>query len=307
MKKALLAAGLAVLSLSAACAGGDCGPLLRVVSLDMLPASGNRVVVPAAIGDKPLRMMIDTGGYLTAFSEDKAQELGLHIESSPDSNLFMLGGQRLRRFVTLKDFSLGRLKAPRLDYPLLPPGFLGPDIDGLLSPDFLANFDLDFDFAGGKVNLFSKDHCDGKVGYWTDVAPIGIPIVREEDGVHISTHVLVEGKDVKAIIDTGSPRSLISLERAEDILDIRDDDPRFVYLASGPNKTSGARKFPIKTLSFGGVEVKNPDIVLMPEHQMQMGPRAPRMILGLSILRQLHLYIAYREKMLYVTPASEHK
>jgi len=307
MKKLLLAVGLAALALSPVRAEENCNRLLIVVSLEMLPATGNRVVVPAAIGDKPLRMMVDTGGYLTAFSEDKAQELGLQIDIRPESGLIMFGGKMLRRFVTLKDFRLGRLKAPRLDYPLLPPGFLGPDIDGLLAPDFIANFDADFDFAGGKFNLVSKDHCDGKVGYWSNVQPIGIPIAREDDGVHISTHVTIDGKDVKALIDTGAPHSLMNLDVAEDKFDLKDDDPRFVSLANGPNRTSGARKFPFQKMSFGGVEVNNPDIVLVPSHEFRMGPRSPSLILGLSILRQLHLYIAYREKMLYVTPASEHR
>jgi hypothetical protein len=219
----------------------------------------------------------------------------------------MYGGLMLRHFVTLKDFSLGRLKAPRLDYALMPPGSLEPDIDGLLSPDLLTNFDLDFDFAGGKVNLFSSDHCDGRVGYWTDAPPIGIPLVREEDRVHISIHVMLDGKDVKALIDTGAPHSSMSLEAAEDIFDLTSSDPRFVNLARGPNRTSGARKFPFQKMSFGGVEVNNPDIVLVPDSQAQMGRHAPKMILGLSILRQLHLYIAYHEKMLYITSASTHK
>ncbi len=306
MKRTIAVAALAVLTLSPLRAG-DCGPLVRIVSLDMLPSSSTRVMVPTSIGDKPLRMVLDTGGYLTALTEEKAQELGLSIDVRPASRIVLLGGHVLRRFVTVSDFRLGRLKAGRLDYPLLPLGFMEPGADGILGADFLANFDLDFDFAGGKVNLFSQEHCDGKVGYWTDDPPIGIPIVREEDRAHISTHVTVEGKDAKALIDTGSPRSLMSLELAESILDVRDDDPRFVYLATGPNKTTGARRFPIKIMSFGGVEVKNPDIVLTPESQMRMGPRSPRMILGLSILRQLHLYIAYHEKMLYVTAASVHK
>jgi hypothetical protein len=31
-----------------------------------------------------------------------------------------------------------------------------------------------------------------------------------------------------------------------------------------------------------------------------------KLILGMGILRQLHIYIAYREKKLYVTAASAH-
>jgi hypothetical protein len=39
----------------------------------------------------------------------------------------------------------------------------------------------------------------------------------------------------------------------------------------------------------------------------RFGHSDPTIILGMGILRQLHLYIAYREKNLYVTPASAHR
>lgn len=307
MKNALTAAALALLALSPLQADDDCKHITILSSLEMLPSSGNRVIVPATTGGKPLRMVVDTGGYLTALSEDKAQDLGLRISVYPESRMVLFGGHALRRLATLDDFSLGRFKAKRMEYPLLPPGFLGPDADGLLSPDFLANFDLDFDFAGGKLNLVSKDHCDGKVGYWTNLPLIGIPITREADGVHISTRIQINGREIKAIIDTGAPHSAMSLELAQDILGFADNDPKLVSVPAGPNRTTGAKRYPIPEIKFGDVVVKNPNIVLMPENQMRMGPRSPRMLLGLSVLRQLHLYIAYREKMIYATPASEHR
>jgi clan AA aspartic protease (TIGR02281 family) len=307
MKNTLIAAGLAILALSPLRAEDDCKRIVILTSLEMLPSSGNRVIVPATTGGQPLRMIVDTGGYLTALSEDKAQDLGLPISVYPESRMVLFGGHALRRLVTLNDFGLGRFKAKRMEYPLLPPGAMEQDADGLLSPDFLGNFDLDFDFTGGKLNLVSKDHCDGRVGYWTNLPLIGIPITREEDGVHISTRIQINGREVKALIDTGAPHSAMSLELAQDIFGFADDDPKLVSLPAGPNRTTGAKRYPIPELKLGDVVVKNPNIVLMPENQMRMGPRSPRMILGLSVLRQLHLYIAYREKMIYATPASEHR
>lgn len=307
MKKLLAAAAVVFFAASPVHAGDDCKRIVIVTSLEMLPSPGARVVVPASVDGKELRMVVDTGGYLTALSEEKAQELGLQISVSPASRIVLLGGHAMKRFATLSNFSLGRLKAGRLEYPLLPPNFLEPGSDGLLGADFLANFDLDFDFAGGKLNLVSKDHCDGKVGYWTSLPLIGIPIVREADGVHISTYVKVDGHEVKALIDTGAPFTLLSLDFVQSALGIRDDDPKLEALPGGPNKMAGARKYPIKQISFGDVAVNNPNVVLVPEQQMHMGPNAPKMILGLSVLRQLHLYIAYREKMLYVTPVGEHR
>jgi len=284
-------------------AAEDCH-LLRIVSLDM-EFVGNGVVVPVAIGDHPLHMLVDTGGYLTAFTEDVAKALDLHVESLPASGMSIYGGIPLRRFADVSNFTLGRMKARPMLYPLLPAGFLPPGVDGLLAPDFLANFDLDFDFANGKVSLFSRDHCDGKVGWWTTQDQLTvIPIRREDDGVHISMHVMLDGKDVKALIDTGGSHTVMSLESAKDLFDLKDSD---LTDAPGVNNIQGAKKFPFKKLSFGNVEVSNPDITLISDRKAQMGPRVPDLILGISILRQLHLYIAYREKKLYLTAASVHR
>jgi len=55
-------------------------------------------------------------------------------------------------------------------------------------------------------------------------------------------------------------------------------------------------------MSFAGVKVINPHIALLPN------PRAPdtQIVVGTTIMRRLHLYIAYNEKALYVTAADAH-
>jgi hypothetical protein len=251
-------------------------------------------------------MLVDTGGFLTCFNEAKASEPGLQVELYPESGIVMYGGQGLRRFVTLADFRIGRMRAPRLGYPLLPAGRLPDGIDGLLAPDFLANFDVEFDFAGKKVNLFSKDHCEGKVTHWTDAPVTPIPIVRDEDGVHISTHIKLDGKDILANIDTGMSKTVMSLEDARWKFDIDRDDPRLTDDQTFDD-FKGAKHFPFKQMTFGSVQVNNPDIVLVPDRESRMGPNAPSLILGLTVLRNLHMYIAYREKNLYVTDVNEHR
>jgi predicted aspartyl protease len=300
---------LAALGLIAAVwlpSGAENCQLVRVVSFDMLPSSMNVVVVQNFIGEHPVRMVVDTGGYVTALTEAKAQELGLPIVSRPTSTLSIFGGLRLTRFATFNDFRIGPFRAVTLSYPLVPNGFLPDDIDGLLAPDLLANYDLDFDFGARKLSLFLRDHCPGKVGYWTRNIPSAIPIVRDEEGVHISTRVQLDGKEIKALIDTGARRSVMSLETAQRRYDIADDDPRFVS-ARGPNGTTGARRFPFHLMSFGGVVVDNPDITLVPDSEARMGGSIPDLVLGFSILKHLHLYIAYGERMMYVTDANDRR
>ncbi len=279
--------------------------LIRVAALDM-GSDVTRVTVPAAIGDHPLTMLVDTGGIFTMLTENKAAELGLPTEIEPASGLTMFGGHVIRRFTTFPGFMLGKLRMPRLRYPLLPAGSMPPDVDGIIGPEFLAIFDVDFDFANAKLNLFSRDHCEGKVVYWTrDATAIAKIPFTMDDVYHIFIHVQLDGQDVKAIIDTGADRSVMSLESAEDMFDLSDDSPKLQHVP-GPNSTKNARRYPFKQLSFADVIVDNPDITLVPDSQAQMGPDAPDLIIGMGILRQLHIYIAYREKDLYVTAASAH-
>lgn len=304
MRKLIWAAAVLILTLQPAAAEEKKCQLVRLASLDMIPGSPH-ILVTASVNDQPLTMMVDTGGWATALTENKAKQLGLSTEIYPGSRMFVYGGIKLSRFTTFPGFTLGRMKARTLTYPLLPDGFLPPDVDGILSPDFLANFDLDFDFANGKLNLFSRDHCEGAVAYWTKEPVAKIPITRP-DATHITIPVTLDGHEIKALVDTGGGGSAVmSLDTAEDIFDLKDDDPKLERLP-GPNGIKTARKYPFKMLAFGNVQVLNPKIILVSDRDAHMGPRRPPMILGISILRQLHIYIDYHEEYLYVSAASQH-
>lgn len=67
-------------------------------------------------------------------------------------------------------------------------------------------------------------------------------------------------------------------------------------------------KFPFGALAFNGVQVTNPQIILIPrEHFARRNRNANvNLILGASVLRQLHLYIDYPGKMVYLTSAEAH-
>jgi len=305
MRQTLLVFLFAALALAPARADEDC-PLTRMVSLDMLPSSADAVVVENFIGDHPIHMIVDTGAYLTSLTETKATELGLEIQTSSTTYLTGFGGLRLDRFVTISDYRIGHLRAGRMDYTLLPPGFLPPGIGGLLGADFLGNYDVDFDFARGKFNLFSPHHCYGKVGYWTAEPPHAISLSESSNGVHIYAYVQLDGKEARVMIDTGATHTVMSLETAQSRYDIADDDPRLVSVP-GPNGTSGAKRFPFRQMSFGDVRVDNPDIILVPDSVAHHSSSDTAMILGLSVLKHLHLYIAYGEHKLYVTDASAHR
>src|SRR6202044_3825356 len=53
----------------------------------------------------------------------------------------------------------------------------GGNVAGVIGYDILKHFDLDFDFGSDQLNLFSPDHCEGKVVYWSPTytdAPVAV-------------------------------------------------------------------------------------------------------------------------------------
>jgi len=50
--------------------------------------------------------------------------------------------------------------------------------------------------------------------------------------------------------------------------------------------------YPFKTLSFGNITVENPNIEVISDKVWDQDD----LLLGVSILRQLHVYVAYRKE-----------
>jgi hypothetical protein len=194
---------------------------------------------------------------------------------------------------------------------------MGPDnqLAGTMAPN--PNVDLELDFAGRKLGLFSPDHCAGQVVYWPATAIAAVPM-RVAGLGHIIIPVTLDGKNMDALLDTGASDSILNLRVAQSRFDIRPDSPEVEpigELRGNPSAKIYRRRF--DTLAFEGVTVSNPSLILIPD---QVSPRMPNpvptgslvrppdrglpdLILGISILSKTHIYVAYREKKVYITPA----
>jgi predicted aspartyl protease len=305
MRKILLLAAFCLTALPAR-ADESCR-LVQMSVLDMSIDSAGGVYVPMTISGQSVNMLIDTGGIFTMLTEQTVQRLGLK-KLLPSTGMFdggamLFGGKKLDKYTEAHDVDLGGLKAADIPMWVMPDGLMAPELGGTIAPNILSHYDADFDFANARFRLFSQDHCDGKVVYWTTNAPAVIPIIIDREG-HIEIPVKLDGREIEAVIDTGSSSSILSLETARRSFDIDDKDPKLTSLAGG--RLGQAFRYPFGKLTFENVTVDNPDMVLISDAVSQRPEGALRLILGMGILRQLHLYIAYREHKLYVTSASAH-
>lgn len=295
-----------------------------ITSVDMQIGADGRIYVPAKINDISKSMLVDTGGSFTEMTQSAAEELKL---GARHTRLQIVGvGGDTTRLAVRAGFTLGKLHADGMDFMVMPdihkfaPDV--PDAAGLLAPNLLRAYDLDLDFGGRKLSLISQKHCDGKVIYWPANGVAVVPISVNSEG-HILVPVELDGHPLTAMLDTGASTSVLNLGTAKNTFDVNpgsSDTPAEGGLANSEVKVYSHR---FKSLGLEGIAISNPKLTLLPDlmHGKLANPHdniegdtrisnpdvetgLGDMILGMDVLRHLHVYIAYKEQRLYLTPAS---
>ena len=286
------ALGAGLFCLDPALAADNCN-LQRYLGLPMTIDEAGLVTVPFNVNGEQLNLMVDTGGIFSMMTDRTAARFKLRPQMMHYQWMTLFGGRKLDHFVEAP-IAIGSAVVPKQLFVLIPDDALPVSDDGILSSDILAIFDVDFDFAASKLGLFVPHPCEGKAVYWPHGDFAVIPFKLDE-GRHLKVKVLVDGKEVSAFIDTGSSRSTMSLETAVDLFKL---DAKALQ--------ANHDRYEFKTLQLNGITVNNPNIILIPDDKSQImgGYREPEMLVGISVLRQLHMLIAFKEKNIYVTPAS---
>jgi predicted aspartyl protease len=314
---------LAIAILAGTCAAAqaqDCG-LKQFASIDLVGDVSRGPVVTVMIGGKALHLLVDTGGIYNTLSPAVVAALSLDShELRNGDELYSASGAVSRRYVNAPDFQIGPIHLSSLDM-IVAPVSGSADLDGTLAPDFLSRFDVDLDFGAKKMNLFSPEHCEGKVVYWAK-AYTDMPF-KIEGTAHIEISPDLDGHAVTANLDTGASVSILRERLAQSAFNLDADSPGMQHI---PDAKPGliAYHYRFHSLSFNGVEVRNPDIYMLPdaaEHAFEKahddekalndpvyGERLHETdaIIGTDVLTKLHLYISYKEKKLYFTAADAH-
>ena len=283
----------------------DCS-LKLVNTIPVKVHEGLRPLVPVTINGTPKQFLLDTGGAKTQISAEAADELKLPI-SGGNFKMLDLYGNASNRVASVENFGLGRLIDRNTRLPIMT--FRDNELfSGLLAPDYMGRFDVELDFASGKMNYFSPDHCPGKVVYWPAAAIAAVPMQFLDS--HLVVDVSLDGHSFKAIVDTGATDTTLSMAEAKRVFDITPDDRNKAF------------EHIFKKLSFEGLEVANPHVIVIPDKVGSNDPNNgfitgtrtrrvddrdssdPAMLIGMNILSKLHLYIAFAENKIYITPAS---
>lgn len=302
----------------------DCKPLNVLIATEMRPERGVPTI-PVTIGDAAKKLTVNTASVFSELSQPAIKEMSLNTLQAR-VRLLNNAGQSSDRYVILPSLGIGGAKSDAVKFMVSPaPGPLNPNdasLAGVLGPDILQNYDVDMDFGAQKLQLISPDHCDGKVLYWTAPTVAIVPMRLAADGKAV-IFVNLDGKRLEAVLNTGQVNTTMNLNVAEDRfkVDVNAPDVKQVGQVGG-NASAKVYRRQFQSLTFEGVTITNPEIILVPDEVRARMPNKNRpatgsltrgdtvtsgladLTLGMSTLRRLHLYIAYRERKVYLTEAA---
>jgi predicted aspartyl protease len=301
------------------CALADtCPPLLVLASVPVVYDISGHAFVPVTLQSAHKLMLVDTGGAFSEITQATADALALPRRHAPIRQ-YGISGQYSDETAEADDFAIGNLVAHHIDFMIEPDGPKSADAQnaGIIGPNILRNYDVEFDFGANRFKLMSQDHCPGKVVYWPAATVAQVPIDIAGDTGHIVVPVTLDGVALHALIDTGAANTFISARVAENDFALELGSARAP--AAGAIQ-GGARIYRSRfhALSLRGIAVSNPVITIIPDLMRSALSNAaptgaedaqPRnmidIALGMDVLRHLHLYVGYKEHMLYATPTSD--
>jgi predicted aspartyl protease len=301
-----IAFGLVLAALSSRALAADAPPptcqLPEIASLDMETEDSGVVTVPVTINDVSGRWMVDTGNISSMVADTIARRLQLKRAFNPYGGA-LLGGIPIFEVANVDTITFAGMRGGSVSLAVAPEAVLPSNTIGMLAPDIMRNYDIEFDFAGGKFNVFEPNSCPGNAVYWTRTTFAQVPIKLDRVG-HILIPATLDGKPLTAAVDTGAEGSIMSLDAAQELFGIDPSNPALKPLGNrevnGMARTA-AYRYPFASLTFEGVQVSNPNITILKTGGYHRG--LPDLVLGIETLRQLHMYIAYQEGAIYLTPA----
>ncbi len=306
--RGILACGLLLLSPLAALAGdapAACRPQ-RVAEVDTRLNDEGLILARVGLGVQAATLALDTGAYWSVLRETAAAPFR-HDEAG-DMTAVGAGGIKLDHYVTLPTLQLGALSFSKVKF-LIGSDRLNDDaqVSGNLGTNLLKDYDLEIDPAAGKLSLFTQQPCKGGAVTWRQNDATSIPF--ELDGNWIVIQVLLDGKPLRAVVDTGASTSTLTFKAARALFNLDRNSAGVTPMGTAATLDGqgiGLYKRKFKSLQIGGIRFDKPTLTLGADNieaanRKGSTAQVPDLVLGMHQLRLLHLYLSYSEKKLYAS------
>lgn len=207
---------LAALSLPLAATDARAACQFQKVAEAPVTMRGLRPLVAAKVNGRDTRFMLDTGAFFSGVSDGAAARFGMKKSSAPFGlTLRGVGGATsLARAVEADTFDFAGGHFTKMQF--LAGGRLGSgDVAGVIGQNLLSNYDVEYDLANGVVRFFKPVDCgrNANLAYWAQgkaLSRIDIRDASSKTVLRVVTDVKVNGRTIRAVLDSGSSVSFVS-------------------------------------------------------------------------------------------------
>jgi predicted aspartyl protease len=262
---------------------------------------GMKPSIEGSVNGKPIKMLVDTGASVTMLMAPTAEAAGVVLTG---------GSQRIRGIGGLERFYIGKVDALTIGPVKLNNSRIRVlDVDakqerygGVVGVDFLLQMDMQLSLAQRKITFYSKQQdCSDAF-----LDPAGKSIVLDylsidDNDTRPSIEVTINGKKLRAVLDSGAYRSAI-FRRGAKSAGITPDSPG--VLKNG--KVSGvgdyspdAWRIPVNSFSVGGNSYTDLKMTMIDDDHQTVG--GADILLGADFLRAYDVLFAKSQRKAYLT------
>jgi hypothetical protein len=298
----------------------DCS-LKQYASIDLEESPNGHLLVPVTIEGTRALMLLNTDTLASTLSEAAVGRLAIQTHSSSMTAKTPTGENYIPKIATAKQFSIGSAQFKNTHFLVPLTSFMSiiaerdysdTQVIGIIAMDVLASVDVELDIASRKMSLYSQDHCPNNVVYWSNVHD-SVPIhLGPRGGFYFPMDL--DGKKIEATLSTWQATTTLSTDVTKKLYNFDSHSPDVESETDTTGKTIA--RYRAMQLDAVGFKVVNAHITLIDPRtgHCHLGTRfgaaaydnceaSPPLRLGLNVLTKLHIYIAPKEKVLYLTLA----
>ena len=266
---------------------------LRYAGPELAPA------VDGSINGKPATLVVDTGAWHSVMTMTGAvrRDMGLHWTGR---RAYGFGGISRVYAARVQEIGIGDAHLTRrFDMEVIGDTASPPDFDALVGAPFLLQTDLELDLRAKRMALYRPRDCDKTELYLWEENTVAVPFKRtsrEEVNPHFT--VVVNGKALDAVIDSGAHRSVLTLAGAERAgIDVK--SPQAVRLSDVGGVGSERAphwSVPVASVQVGNETIRNVELgVVDAQSDMETD-----LFLGQDFLRAHRVLFAMKQEKLYI-------
>jgi hypothetical protein len=299
-------------------ASADGCKLNRIATIPAHLSADDTLLLDGSLNGTPAPLQISTYLGYTAVTASAVRQFSLPRSNIEGSGLFFYG-RGLSEKTVVAALGIGSVTLHNETLPVLPAAADRPDATvAVLGGPLLRQNDLEVDAPGGAVYLYERNGCSRAPVYW---APEWFELpLQVGDGMRPYVYLTLDGKQVRAVIDTGTARSVLTAAAAHDLFGLDGSSPGMQTLGTHIGADGFSRteyRYDFGAALVGGITFHNLSLDIWPIHQTFANGQAshinaydkdqPDMFLGMRELKRFHFYIDYANAKMYFTLAQAPK